>query len=632
MRLPDRATLGLAALVLLGAPARSVAGEVGASCTIAVAADPPRLEAEAPRAVRLRVTATAPPRLTASLGSLGASSPDGEGAFVAEWTAPPAGIPQVALLTALSDGDCGFVAVPLTGSGEAVVRTRPGARVEVQIGDRHFGPEKAGPDGVALVPVEVPPGVDAVFHGTRRIPLDLPPTAHVALAAEVDAAPADRGVAVSLLVVAVDAAGNPRVGPPPALTATAGALTPATPAGAGAFRATWRLPPGPSAEVAVRAQLPGEPPVELKLARPAGAPATAVARLERSAASAGDAPLLVEVALTDAAGNPADGSVEAAADLGSFGAVERVAAGAYRTRYAVPEELHGHRKASLSFQAGEARARAEVALRPASPAHLTLFSSQTVLTADGRADLGVTAVVEDGHGNPVDEPPTGATAGAGDVGAPRPAGPGRFLIRYRPARVTRFTEDEVAVKLPPLAATLTVHLRPPTPWLTLGASAGLALRPGLLGLEADAEVSSFRWLFGEELGASLGVAFSRFRDTRTVTTSTGTTAVVGEVQDLALLASAAWRRAVGRTLCVKAEVGAGPARVTSLVSAGGGPLVPESGWVMAASAAASVGLPLGHGRATLTLRGTLLADARLDSLRGSPSPISLSLGYELDAP
>jgi hypothetical protein len=176
-----------------------------------------------------------------------------------------------------------------------------------------------------------------------------------------------------------------------------------------------------------------------------------------------------------------------------------------------------------------------------------------------------------------------------------------------------------------------MRLRPPLPRLELGVSAGLALRPGgWLGVQAGAEVSSWRWLGGQEAGLVLGAAFSRFRDARSVAAGAGSARFVGQLQVLGLLASASWRRAVGRSVALRLDAGGGAARVESSVAVGGGPLVPEARWVPAASAAASLGLSAWRGRAVLALRGTWLPDAHLASLRGAAAPISLSLGYELD--
>jgi hypothetical protein len=100
---------------------------------------------------------------------------------------------------------------------------------------------------------------------------------------------------------------------------------------------------------------------------------------------------------------------------------------------------------------------------------------------------------------------------------------------------------------------------------------------------------------------------------------------------LALLASASWRRALGRGVSLRLDAGGGAARLESRVSVGGGPLIPEAGVVPAASAAASLGLTAWRGRAVLTARGTWMPDAHLSSLQGATSLLSLTLGYELDA-
>lgn len=637
MALPDLAGLGL--LLVLAGAADAAGPDAGGgaapspTCTLSLAATPASLEPGDARTVRLRLVSPGPPRLAASVGLVEGLRPVGDWDWEATWTAPPAGIPEVALLTALAGQDCGHLAVPLTGSGDAVVRTRAGASVLVHIAERPFGPVVADLGGVALVPVEVPPGVDAVFHGKRRIPLDVPPVAHLALAADAADAPADREVIVPLLLVAVDPGGAPHRGAPPPLTASAGVVGPLVPAGPGAWRTTWRLPAGPAAPVTLTGRLLGEPAVELRLPRPAGAPAAVQVRPARPAARAGDAPLLVSVALRDAAGNPADGPLELGADAGQVGPVERLGAGEYRAAWTAPTRLDGRRRALLTARAGALQADAAVALRPAAPARLTLGAAATEVTADGRAAMVVHASVEDAFGNPVSEPPTRASAAAGHLGPPLPDGPGRFRLTYRPRPVTALADDEVAAELPPLAARLHLTLRPPLPRFSVAASAGLALRPGgWLGLQAGGEVSAWRWLVGQEAGLALSAAFSRFRDTSTVAAGAGSASFVGEVQVLALLASAAWRRTLGRQVPLRLEAGGGLARVESRVAVGGGPLLPEAGWVPAASAAASVGFSTWRGRAVLALRATWLADAGLDSLRGAVSPVSLSLGYELDAP
>jgi hypothetical protein len=381
----------------------------------------------------------------------------------------------------------------------------------------------------------------------------------------------------------------------------------------------------------VAAQRPGEPAAELRLPRPAGPPARLQASAARAVVSAGDGPLAVAVTLRDAAGNPADGELEATADAGQVAPAERLEPGAYRVSWTLPAQLSGRRRAELHLRAGGAEALVLVRLRPGAPAGLELASDAAELTADGQGAVTLRAAVADAHGNPVDEPPARVTASAGEVGPPRPTGPGRFAFTYRPRPVSVRSEDEVLADLPPLSSRVRLRLRPPLGWLALGASAGLAARPGgWLGLQAGAEVSAWRWLAGQEAGLSLAAAFSRFRDDRTVLAGAGAVPFSGEVRAFTLLASAAWRRTVGRDLALRLSTGGGAARVESGVSTGGGPLLPEAGWVPALGASAALGVPAWRGRAWLELRATWLADADLPSLRGAASPLSLSLGYELD--
>jgi hypothetical protein len=266
---PELAALALVALAAAAEPGGDRSPGRGAVCALRVESDSARLEPGDARTVRVRVVAPARPALRASLGQIDEPVADGPGAWAALWRAPLAGPPRVAILTALAVGDCGYTAIPVTGKGVAVVHSRPGARVVVHIGERSFGPILADPEGVALVAVEVPPGVNSVTHGKRVLPLDIPPQAHGAVAFRAEAAAADGEEAVAVMAVAVDDAGGPRT-EPPALTASQGTLSGPTPAGPGAWWFTWRLTPGRAGEASLRAQLPGEPAFELRLPRPAG--------------------------------------------------------------------------------------------------------------------------------------------------------------------------------------------------------------------------------------------------------------------------------------------------------------------------------------------------------------------------
>jgi hypothetical protein len=65
------------------------------------------------------------------------------------------------------------------------VKTEPDARVSVEVANKTFGPQKASPQGLAVVPIEVPPGVataralaDSESHSTAlEVALPTPPSA-----------------------------------------------------------------------------------------------------------------------------------------------------------------------------------------------------------------------------------------------------------------------------------------------------------------------------------------------------------------------------------------------------------------------------------------------------------------------
>jgi len=199
-------------------------------------------------------------------------------------------------------------------------------------------------------------------------------------------------------------------------------------------------------------------------------------------------------------------------------------------------------------------------------------------------------------------------------------GPGVKIVR-----MPGFGTSRTSVRLTRL------RLRPPIGPVGVSAGLGAALGPGgRLGLHAGAEATAWRWLGDQEAGLGLAAAFTWLGGEGTVAGGLGPVPFAGEVRTMALFLSAGWRRAAGQRLALRASAGAGAARVESLVGAGGGPLVPEAGWTPAATGAAAAGLRLGPGRAFLEARFTWLPDPRLASLRGAPSTLSLSLGYELD--
>lgn len=142
----------------------SASPALGAPPTISV--EPAQVVLGETGAVTVRVGAVAPgARLAfaASFGELKEESTSGtERRF--RWTPPDSRIPAIALLLFWTGGeegppDVGVVRLPLIGRTDLEVATEAGAEVRVQVGPRTFGPVRADPQGKAVVPIQVPPGV-----------------------------------------------------------------------------------------------------------------------------------------------------------------------------------------------------------------------------------------------------------------------------------------------------------------------------------------------------------------------------------------------------------------------------------------------------------------------------------------
>src|SRR5207237_4464456 len=135
---------------------------------VTISADPARVQLGETARVRLRIEAPSQPRLSASAGRIEGLRAEG-GRWIADYLPPDSSLPQMALISALAGDEVGFLGLPLWGAGAAVVRTRPGGRIEVRIGQERFGPAIADARGIAVVPVDGPPRVFAAMHGKEAV-------------------------------------------------------------------------------------------------------------------------------------------------------------------------------------------------------------------------------------------------------------------------------------------------------------------------------------------------------------------------------------------------------------------------------------------------------------------------------
>jgi hypothetical protein len=449
----------LAALAALPPAARAEGEQApGAGGTLAVAADPPRLVLGRDAAAELRIAAPAGVEeleVTASLGKVDGLRRLPGGGFSARYHPPAERYPQVAIVAAIGRGPAGpadgWLAIPLAGQADARVRCRPGQEVTLRVEGRSFGPARAGADGLAVLPVVIPPGVKELHRGFTPVPVRVPETTLLHAALDRRAVQADRAEAVRVLVYVVAPHGAARKGEPPVVEASRGSVSALQPREPGAWEGTWTLPPGSAGEERLSVRLPGLPAsrATLRLQAAAGPPAALSVAFDRPALVAGEGgEALVTVRSADAAGNPSPARLALSTDLGALGPVEEAGPGLARARLRVAPSFGGREQLQVTARAlgTGAAASAPLQLAPAPAARAALLRAPVPLPADERAEVELELRAWDRWDNPASGSPT-ARSTNGDVGRPEPVGPGRWTLRFRPAPVDGPVQARVVAEL-----------------------------------------------------------------------------------------------------------------------------------------------------------------------------------------
>lgn len=522
MARPRRAEHGARALFLLfaggllaaAAPARAVparqATESGAPATggaLKVSAEPARLVLGRDPGAELSIHVPAGVEevaVTTSAGRIEGVRRLPGGGFAARFRPPPERYPQVAIVAVTAAGPAGpldgWLAIPLSGQGDARVRARAGQSITLRVGDRTFGPKIAGDDGLAVIPVVVPPGVREAHHGFRAVDLHVPETPLVHAVAFRGTVKADRAEQVRVVAYVVAPHGAARRGDVPVLEPSRGSVA-MSPREAGAFEVVWTLPPGAAGEERLAVRLAGAPASKalVRVGAVPGPPSAVSVSFDREAEIAGGddarSPVLVTARVVDAAGNTTPGGpLELAADAGALSAPVERAPGVYEARLEAPRRLGGRRELRVTArdERGLTGARA-LPLRPGPPAAARV--ERRVVVADGATEASLRVVVLDRHENPVDARPA-VTAAHGRVIAVAPDGEEGSRVRYLPPAVGRRTEERLAVEVGGLRTEGTFLLVPPRSRNGLAVAAGGAVgRHGALGpraavaLERDAPLA-----------------------------------------------------------------------------------------------------------------------------------------------
>jgi hypothetical protein len=512
LRSPERglrALLSVMASALLAVAGPAVAADEvvtpAGGGVLRIAADPPRIVLGQDGGTELAIAA--PPEVEELTVSTSAGRIEGlrrlpTGGFVARLRAPAERFPQIAIVAAVARGASGalldgWLAIPLFGQGDAKVRSAPGSKITLRIGERTFGPRAADASGLAVIPVVVPPGVREAHHGFRPIDLNVPETPLLLAVADRTVVAADQQEQVRLLVYVVAPHGAARRGDVPVFEATRGWVTVAA-REPGAYEAIWRLPPGPVGEERVVVRLPGSAPSRgtLRLTTVAGAPTTVAIAFDREALVADDArEVTITARVLDAAGNQtAAARVDLDADVGELSpAVER-APGVYDARLRVSPRFAGRKEVVVTARAegsGVAGSR-PLPLRSGAPTQARL--EDRVVVADGAREAALRIEVLDQFDNRVERTPI-VTAAFGHVLDVAPSGDGAgYALRYVGPAVEGRADDVLQIDVGTVRVEGRIGLIPPRARTGLFVAAGVAAggsrgasgRTAQLVLERDA--------------------------------------------------------------------------------------------------------------------------------------------------
>jgi len=342
----------------------------------------------------------------ASDGEVKALKAEAGGVFGARYTPRPVNFPHLALITAADarrpDSVYGFAVMRLSGKVEYPVTAPSGAQVTMTIAGRAFGPVTVGASGRAVVPIEVPPGVQKATVTTTpaggaaadvEIDLGIPATKRVALFPTPAAVPGDQGTTIALRALVRTPSGEPDTAATVVFEVTRGTAGVPRHVGDGVYEVEY----GPAAEpgpVDLTVRLEGEA-VQIDAMtfqlHPA-VPGRLVVTPDPPVLGSGATALSIVASPQAADGTPQPGTKLVFVGGGAKvdGDLEVGADGTTRARF-------------LTNPAGPI----EILVRPEVPPggnpirHLVLLPGRDRLTNDGRSGTPIVVVATDAWGQPV---------------------------------------------------------------------------------------------------------------------------------------------------------------------------------------------------------------------------------------
>ena len=592
---------------------------------LTVASDPPRVQLGETAKARLRIEAPSEPRLSASVGRIENLRADGEGRWSADYLPPDDSVPQLALISATAGGEVALFTLPLWGQGDAVVKTRPRARIEVRIGEERY-PAVADAKGTAVVPVNVPPGVTAARHGTQSIDLHVPPPRLVHVAVDREKVRADREERVQVLLFAVAPSGAPRADARFSLRATRGEISVARARTAGVYEASWTLPPGPAGDARLSAELVDAPGLrsEAAVVREPGPMVSLRLQANRERLVAGEEGFTARAVAIDAAGNASTEPLRFEATLGE------VRGAGPEVRVTVPASFGGQTELRLTAHPAtrpDPSAAIALPLSPAEPRVAEIELPRRALHADGVTRYPVRVKIADKFGNPIGDAHPEVLVEDGGTLPAHPEG-GAYVATYLPPASRERTFATIAVRAGTAEARARLDLLPEIRPVALSPRVGLLTNfSGLTSpvIAFESSLRTNRW--GPELSFSADLSYALQN-----AGGSSTQGVTARVHTDWIVAAAGVALRVPLAFSGHAWIGGGP-QLTTIVTRtqlAGMPTETGTAVVPGAYLAAGAERRFGPFFPFTEVRASVSADPALPNLRGALRALAITVGYRFE--
>jgi hypothetical protein len=601
-----------------------------AALALALSVQPSPMRLGEDARAKVRIECAVEPAMAASVGRIEGLRRTGEASWEADYLPPDEELPQVALLTAVAAGEVAFAAVPLWASGDAVVKTRPGGRISVDIGSRTFGPVIADAKGQAVVPVLVPPGVKEARHGKRMIPLGLPPTRTVQAVFGDAVRTADRAQTVALYIVAVTPQGDPRSGATIHLRTSRGALSPVREIRPGLYQSSLSLSPSTPGTVRVTAALDDAPGFLAQAALSlGGGPADKIKlSADRERVEAREPQARLHASARDAAGNPPGEDLRFETGSGEL-QIKPAAPGEWDLTLTLPSSFGGSRSVEVLARGANASASKKLELAPGPPEMVVFESAKATVVADGESPLRLAVELRDRYGNAVlgIRPELSAQQGHAEI----EERDGRLYASYVPPLLRERGETVLAVRAGAVVGSAHLTLLPERSPLAFSAKAGgfsnfSGFTAPLIGVEAALRTD----ILGPHLAFSLETDYAHRSQSDLVTTGTAQVLAGSRLDLLLVHASAAYRHVIGNQNTLWIAAGPSAAAYWTSVSAGSGGS--RRGFAIAPGLQASLGAEHRFDRAVpfLEARAGWITSPGLPILTGPLRTLTLFAGVRLE--